>query len=415
MSIAEDHMTEMVDLRLAHDVYMDRAIKEFTRRLHGPVVKWAGQVAEGIAKRWPYSGGLTESELEELAQPVKYDRLNSMLRFSERESRMLAERLHGVVTEYLRRLAVHEYKFQQAATQIYATLPGDVSEAEQWEESLEGAIPELKPFPDFERHMGKIPPPPDRIVNAALQSPTSWDGKPWSERLPYLQKSFGSKGRSAIRGDIITMMQNGEPINKIRSEVKRSLGDGFKHKANIVTRTETARVQNVLKDSQYEAGAKQGLYAAKQASAVFDKRTCVECGGYDGNKYYYDDRDPSVESAPIFPVHAFCRCMYIPIPSYADKNNISMGTRGTAEFGQIEGDFENWMRRMNQRDSDFARNWMGEEKYKEWSQGRKTLEELAGSSKPSAQLAMSRLSGLEDDMKPPPSRENEFTQSRESP
>lgn len=394
---ARDALTELYDLRLAHNVYMDRATKQFAKRLHEPAREWAGEVANRAVAGWPNSEQLTEEQLEDRAQPVNYSIVNQGERWAEQLGKRLGEEVHAVMTQYLRALIEHEYRFQRVATRRSTSPAQAVSEAAEWADEFE-AVSEMDPFEDAKMAMGQIDPPPREYVDEIFDTPSPWDGKTWNERLDHLRDSYGAGAKGKIRSKLVQGMHEGWPINRTRREVASHLGDDFAQRASMITRTETAWAQNVVKDAEFKAGAEQGIYAGKQALAVFDSRTCMQCAPLDGQTYYYD-KQPNVSTAPTYPLHSNCRCMYTPIPSYADEMGLDMGPRGTKEFGPIDGDFENWMRRMNQRDSDFARNWMGEEAYKKWSQGA-TLSELGGA-KPSSQLAMSQLDDVTDAMDQP--------------
>lgn len=402
---AEERFMKMVDARIAYDVYMDRVSKTFSRGLHDNIEEWAAERAEAVAEKYPYKDGLTEEELEDAIQPVKYGVADEVSEIIGESAKGLIENVYDVTEEFSRRVIQHEYRFQRAALKVYGSAEEDAAEAADWEEAIPGLgdVEELEPFGDVTAAMAKTDPPPEKLVNAIMEAPAPWDGKEWSERLSYLKENASNAGHDVTRNRMVQAMQRGDPINKIRDEVEDSLGTKFKHKSNIITRTEVARVQNVVKESQYEAGADAGLFVGKEAVAIFDRRTCVECAGYDGQVFYYDDRDPSIDEAPIYPLHPFCRCMFVPITKGADDAGITI-PRNTNEFGEIEGDFENWMRRMNQRDSEFARKWMGEEKYKEWSQG-KTLADIAGTVEPSAQLAMNQFTSVDKDLDPEELRE----------
>lgn len=99
-------------------------------------------------------------------------------------------------------------------------------------------------------------------------------------------------------------MLEGQGINKISREMRDRVNVS-KHRADMITRTETLRSYNQAHMNQYK---KVGIERWEWICA-YDERTCDTCAGYDGKTFKIGDAQP--------PIHPSCRCSVAP---YLEKD-----------------------------------------------------------------------------------------------
>lgn len=120
-----------------------------------------------------------------------------------------------------------------------------------------------------------------------------------------------------LKNTLVSGMIRGKSITELAIELDNLMNQGF-HNAHRLVRTETMHYLNAASLQAYQdCGVKY-----VQFWAALDERTCPQCGALHGRIFKAD-------KAPVLPIHANCRCCYLPI---TDKDEIAkflkMGNNG---------------------------------------------------------------------------------------
>lgn len=125
----------------------------------------------------------------------------------------------------------------------------------------------------------------------------SWLGSNFSERL-----WKNTKVLAMNLNDILTTgLVQGKTVTEMAIKLNNRMNQGF-NAAHRLVRTET---MHYLNESSFMAYKDSGCEKV-QYWAAEDERTCPRCGMKHGNTYSLKDR-------PILPLHANCRCTYLPV------------------------------------------------------------------------------------------------------
>ena len=124
-----------------------------------------------------------------------------------------------------------------------------------------------------------------------------WKGSNFSEAI------WGDMNKLSLNlNDILTKgIQQGKTVTEMAVELNNKVGNSFNNAMRIV-RTET---MHTLNSSALQGYKDSGVKRVKIWAAE-DERMCDQCGKY-------HDKDYDIDKAPILPIHAHCRCTYIPI------------------------------------------------------------------------------------------------------
>lgn len=142
--------------------------------------------------------------------------------------------------------------------------------------------------------------PNKKLMEQLLNKP--WLGNNFSERL-----WKNTKVLAMNLNDILTTgLVQGKTVTEMAIQLNNRMNQGF-NAAHRLVRTETMHYLNESSFMAYkDAGCEKVQYWAAE-----DERTCPRCGMKHGNTYSIKDR-------PILPLHANCRCTYLPIIDEVD-------------------------------------------------------------------------------------------------
>lgn len=143
--------------------------------------------------------------------------------------------------------------------------------------------------------------PNKKLMEQLLNKP--WLGSNFSERL-----WKNTKVLAMNLNDILTTgLVQGKTITEMAIKLNNRMNQGF-NVAHRLVRTETMHYLNESSFMAYkDVGCEKVQYWAAE-----DERTCPRCGMKHGNTYSLKDR-------PILPLHANCRCTYLPVINEVDK------------------------------------------------------------------------------------------------
>lgn len=131
-----------------------------------------------------------------------------------------------------------------------------------------------------------------------------WRGDSFSGRLWKNQRKL-ARGLNSI---LLVGLQQGKTATEMAIQLHNFMGKGF-NECHRLVRTETMHYLNSATLQRY----KNANVEYVQIWAAADERTCTTCGGYHTKTY-------PIEKAPILPLHANCRCTYLPV---TDKEMIT--------------------------------------------------------------------------------------------
>ena len=144
---------------------------------------------------------------------------------------------------------------------------------------------------------------PKKVMEEMLNRP--WQGGTFSERLWKNTQVLASN----LNEILVNGLTQGKTVTEMAIQLSNMMNTGFNISHRLI-RTETMHYLNESAFKGYEdAGCEEvELWAAE------DERTCEICGAKHGTKYKIKDR-------PILPLHANCRCTYLPVVDSMSKNN----------------------------------------------------------------------------------------------
>lgn len=131
-----------------------------------------------------------------------------------------------------------------------------------------------------------------------------WRGDSFSGRLWKNQRKL-ARGLNSI---LLVGLQQGKTATEMAIQLHNFMGKGF-NECHRLVRTETMHYLNSATLQRY----KNANVEYVQIWAAADERTCTTCGGYHTQTY-------PIEKVPILPLHANCRCTYLPV---TDKEMIA--------------------------------------------------------------------------------------------
>lgn len=143
--------------------------------------------------------------------------------------------------------------------------------------------------------------PNKKLMEQLLNKP--WLGSNFSERL-----WKNTKVLAMNLNDILTTgLVQGKTVTEMAIQLNNRMNQGF-NVAHRLVRTETMHYLNESSFMAYkDVGCEKVQYWAAE-----DERTCPRCGMKHGNTYSLKDR-------PILPLHANCRCTYLPVINEVDE------------------------------------------------------------------------------------------------
>ncbi|SHI90424.1 phage putative head morphogenesis protein, SPP1 gp7 family [Clostridium amylolyticum] len=145
--------------------------------------------------------------------------------------------------------------------------------------------------------------PPKKLMEQFLRK--QWEGSNFSTRL--------WKNTQVLVTNLNDVVTNGLIQGKTVTEMAIQLNNRMNKEFNICHRLVRSETMHYLNESAKSAYKDAGCEKI-QLWAAIDERTCPVCGVKHGNKY-------SLRDAPVLPLHANCRCTYIPIIDDDVANN----------------------------------------------------------------------------------------------
>lgn len=148
--------------------------------------------------------------------------------------------------------------------------------------------------------------PNEKLMEQLLNKP--WFGSNFSTRLWKNTQVLATNLNDILTNGLI----QGKTVTEMAIQLNNRMHEGF-NVAHRLVRTETMHYLNESSIQAYkDSGCKKIQYWAAS-----DERTCPRCGAKHGNPY-------NIKDAPVLPLHANCRCTYIPIIDGLDdsKNDI---------------------------------------------------------------------------------------------
>lgn len=137
--------------------------------------------------------------------------------------------------------------------------------------------------------------PNQKLMENMMNRP--WQGGTFSERLWKNTQVLASN-----LNDILTSgLTQGKTVTEMAIQLNNRMNEGFNVSHRLV-RTETMHYLNESAFMAYKDGGCEQV----QIWAAIDERTCPTCGAKHGNIYSMKDR-------PSLPLHANCRCTYLPV------------------------------------------------------------------------------------------------------
>lgn len=140
---------------------------------------------------------------------------------------------------------------------------------------------------------------------------------PWKIKFQNGESTFSKslwkdtdKLNKCINNVLSAGIVQGKTFTEMAIQISNEMNKGF-NVAHRLVRTETMHTLNMSSLNSYKDS---GVVKKIQYWAALDERTCEVCGKLHGNVY-------KINEAPILPIHANCRCTYIPI---IEKNNFQI-------------------------------------------------------------------------------------------
>lgn len=149
----------------------------------------------------------------------------------------------------------------------------------------------------------KFTEPPKKLMEQLLRK--QWEGSNFSTRL--------WKNAQVLVTNLNDILTNGLIQGKTVTEMAIQLNNRMNKEFNICHKLVRSETMHYLNESSLRAYIDSGVKKIQYWAAV-DERTCPRCGVKHGNKY-------RIKDAPVLPLHANCRCTYIPIVDEDVANN----------------------------------------------------------------------------------------------
>lgn len=143
--------------------------------------------------------------------------------------------------------------------------------------------------------------PNKKFIESLLKFP--WSGENFSSRLWENTRVLERNLNEILTRGLV----QGKTIFEMATQLEERMMKGF-DEAHRLVRTET---MHYLNESSLRAYMDSGVKKV-QLWAALDERTCPKCGVKHGNPY-------SLKDAPVLPLHANCRCTYLPVIDLDNK------------------------------------------------------------------------------------------------
>ena len=165
---------------------------------------------------------------------------------------------------------------------------------------------------------------PKKVMEEMLREP--WLGSNFSKRLWKNTQVLATNLNDLLTNGII----QGKTITEIAIQLNNRMNEGF-NVAHRLIRTET---MHYLNESAFK-GYKDAGCERVELWAAQDERTCPICGIKHGKTYRIDRR-------PILPLHANCRCTYLPVIDGLEDDDSDIINNIVYEESTNISQAENW-------------------------------------------------------------------------
>lgn len=159
----------------------------------------------------------------------------------------------------------------------------------------------------------KFTAPNRQLMDEILDRP--WLGDSFSSRLWQNTSTLAQ----TLQDDLVIGLQQGKTIAEISINLANKMQQGF-NVAHRLVRTET---MHYLNDATLRSYKDRGVTHVQMWTAK-DERRCKHCKKYHGKIY-------PIDKAPVLPIHANCRCTYLPV---VDEDEIKKQQGGGGNIGK---------------------------------------------------------------------------------
>lgn len=202
------------------------------------------------------------------------------------------------------------------------------------------------------------------------------NGKRWNDRLD----TIAPKTRSKLRKQIALSVSRGESIQAVSARIRNVIGQEAKLRSTLIGRTEVHNVANRVHDKMFEAN--RDILSGVKYLATLDNRTCIICGSFDGNEYFFEPLpgQSSFGDRPFIPVHPRCRCVDVPLTRFQEVFGTAIKPEKRASaFGPIKS--ENYQQWLTRQSPGFIEDILGETRARLFINGEFTLKRFVNNGK----------------------------------
>lgn len=175
-------------------------------------------------------------------------------------------------------------------------------------------------------------------------------------------------------------LKRGDNLTAVTKRIEKATGftEGV---SNRFARTTTMSMLNQGLDELYQDN-RDSILGVRHISTL-DSRTCMVCGSLDGREYYQGTSEKGEKTGgsddfgdrPALPIHASCRCVYVPLSKFwlramiATGKNVKASNLRASSFGaKNKLDWSGWLKKTDKSDSKTVQSILGQKRYKLWKE-----------------------------------------------
>ncbi|MDO4548820.1 MAG: minor capsid protein, partial [Clostridia bacterium] len=157
------------------------------------------------------------------------------------------------------------------------------------------------------------------VTNDAMRKylNSDWAGVNYSTRVWNNVNALATR----LKDDMADLLILGRSPSDIKRKIREDFGVGF-YEADRLIRTEAMHMYN---EGIMERYRRDGVTMV-DIRIGRDERTCSRCNGYKENAPY------PIDEAPALPAHPNCRCRYVPVVEWENKDLNAPNEYGTIEM-----------------------------------------------------------------------------------
>lgn len=159
---------------------------------------------------------------------------------------------------------------------------------------------------------------PQRVMQEMLDRP--WQGSNFSKRL--------WKNTQILATNLNDILTNGLTQGKTVTEMAIQLNNAMNKGFNVCHRLIRTETMHYLNESAFKGYVDAGCKEVEAWSAE-DERVCPICGARHGKKY-------KINSRPILPFHAGCRCTWLPVIYLEDDKEDIKNIDSVKNYDELE-------------------------------------------------------------------------------